>query len=540
MQDPVDHAGPGFPTEEQEEPAGPSWFERHRYPLIAAGIIAISLFVAAARGYQLAGVTADDAYASLRYASHLAGGDGLVWNRGEHPATEGYASLLWVLLMAIPLRLGADPLAWARVIDSASFLLSAMLIGGIVVRLARQWIPPGIALLSGATAFALLLLHASPPVAAMSGLGTGLAAIVLMVTLLAAGRATGAQRPFAALLACITGILAFLLRTELFFACAAALACTAGLAFNRRDVVRFSVYPMLVALLFYDAWRMWHAWMVFPLAVHIRLGRQMRILAGADTTIAFLIGAAPLIVCALPLVWFAITRQRTFLPAIAAVAALAFCSLFIIPSSFEPQRLLETTLPLLALGAGLGLALGFRRVPERWIAPAVFLLLLSYLAWQTDRFTTLRTAALEHGRIVRNGFVLFGKALSEVDAEEGYTLAIGGSDAAAYSSGWKVIDTRGEHNRAVALGFRGGAYDPGLVLNEEPDLLITASRKPKSFDPAVPTDGPLYEQATRNGYRRLGAVRISDSLYLWLLSSGSLGARTISSAVERHTTPLIH
>jgi arabinofuranosyltransferase len=41
----------------------------------------------------------DDAMISMRYASHLAGGQGLVWNAGMSPV-EGYTNPLWVLYMA--------------------------------------------------------------------------------------------------------------------------------------------------------------------------------------------------------------------------------------------------------------------------------------------------------------------------------------------------------------------------------------------------------------------------------------------------------
>src|SRR5215212_3588570 len=42
----------------------------------------------------------DDAYISFRYAYNLVEGHGLVFNEGEY--VEGYTSLLWTLLMALP------------------------------------------------------------------------------------------------------------------------------------------------------------------------------------------------------------------------------------------------------------------------------------------------------------------------------------------------------------------------------------------------------------------------------------------------------
>jgi arabinofuranosyltransferase len=46
----------------------------------------------------------DDAMISMRYAHNLANGDGLVWNPGER--VQGFTNLGWVLLMAVPHRLG--------------------------------------------------------------------------------------------------------------------------------------------------------------------------------------------------------------------------------------------------------------------------------------------------------------------------------------------------------------------------------------------------------------------------------------------------
>ena len=58
--------------------------------------------------------TQDDAFISLRYAQNLVEGNGLVYNPGEY--VEGYTNLLWTLLLAVPLALGADP------VSSSAFL----------------------------------------------------------------------------------------------------------------------------------------------------------------------------------------------------------------------------------------------------------------------------------------------------------------------------------------------------------------------------------------------------------------------------------
>lgn len=50
---------------------------------------------------RLVGSLFDDALISLRYAQHLVGRHGLVWNVGERPPIEGYTDLGWLLVMAV-------------------------------------------------------------------------------------------------------------------------------------------------------------------------------------------------------------------------------------------------------------------------------------------------------------------------------------------------------------------------------------------------------------------------------------------------------
>ena len=69
---------------------------------------------------------ADDAFISLRYADNLIEGHGLVWNPGER--VEGYSNLLWVLLSAILLAAGCEPILALRVLAiSASIATLATL-----------------------------------------------------------------------------------------------------------------------------------------------------------------------------------------------------------------------------------------------------------------------------------------------------------------------------------------------------------------------------------------------------------------------------
>lgn len=65
----------------------------------------------------------DDAYISLRYARHLAAGEGLRFNVGENPPVEGYSNLLWVLLLAAFEALHLDGARAAIVVSALAGLL---------------------------------------------------------------------------------------------------------------------------------------------------------------------------------------------------------------------------------------------------------------------------------------------------------------------------------------------------------------------------------------------------------------------------------
>lgn len=82
-------------------------------PLLAGGVLAL-----AGAAWRLAheAVVFDDAFISYRYAQNLVAGRGLVYNPGER--VEGFTNLLWTLLNALPLWMGADPLSFSRALGA--------------------------------------------------------------------------------------------------------------------------------------------------------------------------------------------------------------------------------------------------------------------------------------------------------------------------------------------------------------------------------------------------------------------------------------
>ena len=81
---------------------------RARLIITASALVFYALFILRT-SFSIGGtryfVLFEDAMISMRYARHLAEGNGLVWNRGEAPI-EGFTNLLWVLWMAVAHKLG--------------------------------------------------------------------------------------------------------------------------------------------------------------------------------------------------------------------------------------------------------------------------------------------------------------------------------------------------------------------------------------------------------------------------------------------------
>lgn len=77
----------------------------------------------------------DDAYITLRYARHFAAGEGILWNLGDAPV-EGYSNFLFVLLGAVLIKLGLEPMLGIKVLSCLALLVTSALL----YRIARIWL----------------------------------------------------------------------------------------------------------------------------------------------------------------------------------------------------------------------------------------------------------------------------------------------------------------------------------------------------------------------------------------------------------------
>lgn len=81
-------------------------------------------------------------YITLRYAHHWAEGAGLVWNIGA-PPVEGYSNFLFVVIAALCLKIGIDPIIGLKVLGILGLCLTML---GLY-RLSRLWFSPWVSLL---------------------------------------------------------------------------------------------------------------------------------------------------------------------------------------------------------------------------------------------------------------------------------------------------------------------------------------------------------------------------------------------------------
>lgn len=171
--------------------------------LLAACLAAVSIAELAANW----NIVFDDAFISYRYARNLARGHGLVWNVADGP-TEGYTSLLWVLMLAPAAALDWDLLLVSRLVSVLAVLATSWLLGRASVDYLQASRP--VALLVGA---AYLCLN-RPWFIAAHGMETALFTVLLLLALLTAVSAFDDESPRSLLRFAVLGSLALLVRPE--------------------------------------------------------------------------------------------------------------------------------------------------------------------------------------------------------------------------------------------------------------------------------------------------------------------------------------
>jgi hypothetical protein len=231
----------------------------------------------------------DDAFISFRYADSLARGLGPVWNPGER--VEGYTNFLWMVLISVGLRLGADAVALSYALGLACFAGSLLLTWRAAeLLLARR----DLALLT----MVLLGTNFTFSSYATGGLETQLQAMLFAAMVLLTVRAWVAGRCGSgsmALLSVAAGA-AFLTRMDSALAIILLLPAAAGAVWRRtargrRRWVRLAalLLPAAGIAVAWLAWKLQYYGDVFPNTFYAKTGSSAALFRGTYYLYAFLL-----------------------------------------------------------------------------------------------------------------------------------------------------------------------------------------------------------------------------------------------------------
>jgi hypothetical protein len=409
----------------------------------------------------------DDAFISFRYAENWVRGDGLVFNAGER--VEGYTNFLWTAWVALGLRVGVEPVLFARV--------SGMLAGVLLLWAGYFFARPLLA------SRALLFLLPVPIVAngafalwCGAGLETSLFALLVFAGTAASARSGESGRGFAA--ASFLLALASLARPEGALVYGAVLFDRLLL---RRVPVRDSAAGVLLYVLLagsHEAWRIAYYGDLLPNAYYAKTGGGLRQAARGLGYAARYFGPFGGWTLLAPLPLLRIGGLRSPERTVLCVTIVYVWSVIGVGGDSLPfHRFFVPAVPLLAVLAVLALdrLSGSPRFGLRGPRLAAAALLLALPLWNTFGGEA-RAFLVEDRDRVELHWKVIGKWLGE-NAPPGASIAVTTAGAIPYYSGLPAIDMLGINDRAIARR-RMPEMGKGIAGHEKHDMAYVLSRRP--------------------------------------------------------------
>lgn len=503
-----------------------------RVGAVAAGFIAASLFL---RALSIVWpFTVDDSFITFRYAKNLALGFGPTFNAGQ-PPIEGYTSVGWLLVMAVPHAIGADPVVFAKLTGIACTIACAW----VVAQWSRDLATHSNGDETYAVALAPLSLAAlgATAVHAVSGMETAMATLLFTAFLYLTYRIAVEWSARTLIVVALLGLAVPLVRPELLVSVGVTLGCLAlAERSHARRIIVTSVLIIAVPFASYELWRMGYYGHLLPLPYYVKVADQS--FAGLSNTRAFVRFVAWNFGAPIALgVW---TIRRAVVPSIAGVVILIAIFVQPAPVMAYEWRYVFPAVPLLIVIASAGMAsvpnrlrsIGMPRGASHLVAVGVgtaLILLLSRHSGQRLREWRGYGIALmsAHGRL---GVELARSPVRGV-------LAIGDAGAVPYFSGWQTIDTFGLNDVTIATTHR---HDADEVLNRHVDVLILISSAEDQFEPQLPWETDLFRRAGAYGLHRVATRQFAPNYYLWVLAHNATAAgRAAETALTGGRTPPI-
>ena len=463
----------------------------------------------------------DDAYISFRYAENLASGNGPVFNPGEK--VEGYTTFLWIVLLALGKRLGAELTLLSKLLGIAFAAGTLLLLAN-----ARHFIrylderTPLRAVLFLATCAAF-----SPW--AMTGMEVTLFTfevtfLILYYFLLkesSAGRWRWAALGLAAALTAMTrpeGILVF----GLIF-----LDIAVGWLRTRNGIRLYSLFSFSLIYIPYSLWRLTYYGYLFPNTFYVKVGFGWeQALRGFHYLSAFLIPAALLVFLflnfSMALPGFHPYKKLYLIPALIGTYTLYIVSVG--GDVWAAFRFFTPLLPLLCLSAALSLEMF---VQKKMIGrTAVIILSVLAIAWNVFQF---RANDVFYPKIKRDQAagrgVLVGLWL-RIHSRPDALLATNTAGSIPYVSRLKTIDMLGlndlhiAHKKITRIGQGLAGHEKGdgaYVLSKMPDYIHLGPALGSALPwPGFVGDREIYENPEFHRLYRLEKVALKSGETLFI------------------------
>jgi len=474
---------------------------------VASIAVFTSLAVAAASYLdvlrKLLGCTVDDAYITFRYAHNFARGWGLTFNQAP-PRAEGYSSLLWTLLTAVPEALRLDTVGFAKGLGLVFTGGMLAAVAWAVQRLGAERVPSD-RRVAAAFACALVLAFPCAPAHAISGMETALAAfLVALVAALFVASVDGVALP-------VAGLALGLTRPEanLFVFCVlAAHLCTLPRE-RRARFVRLVFFGYVLPAALYFLARMSYYGHPFPLPYYVKATSTG--LPGLREVVSFTGAAA--VGAAVPTAFLLASRRRRPILLFAALVPLPLYFLKVDPIMGYGHRYLFPLLPAIAIVAGAGVAAAFSRGVLARAACVAALFAAVGVGFVRTRAVLPDYIAYEHGLEEAHGRL--ARAIRGIAWKESPTLAIGDAGLVPYETDLPTIDTFGLNEPAIVAPPRQDRV--AYVLGRRPTLLVLISREPGRFLAVLPHEEGLWRAAVAAGYEGPATYRFAEDYWLWVL-----------------------
>ena len=453
--------------------------------------------------------TMDDAFITFRYADNLVRGWGLTFNQ-DPPAAEGYSSLLWTLLMALPHLFGLEAVGCSKIFGGAFTLgtLGLLLWVGGSGRPQRscweRWYP-------GLISAGLFLTFPFGPMHVVSGMETALAAFLYALATSAFlkqrdGAWSFLPLPFSCLLLGLTRPEANLFSMGLLL-----LALGGAAGGERRRIALSALLLYVLPGVLYVLWRIQYYGQWFPLGFYLKSNTIQ--FQGVERTLGFLADLS--VGFALPLIVLLRSEQRG--RAVVLLPLVLLCLYFLTVKHIMGfgYRFLFPLVPVLALLAGSALAVSLR--PRR-----AFLLLVGFSACLGAGYflgqVRHRMAARDFLSDAVGGeraHARLGRSLAAVPWTTTPLLAIGDAGAVPYYSRLKTLDIYGLNTPSIALASQVDHTED--IFAAGPTVLVLASCQRHQYEGPFLHEQRLFRAANARGYRHRLTYVFDNHYFLWVL-----------------------